>query len=119
MTHENNVLIVNKQELLRAAIAMERESFFLSFLLLQCVAQLEDINRKLHTVMVKCETNPARDAFFELFMPASEWGKVFNEDVIEQWQAEFQEELDGGGLYSQWADCKKENMKAIHCMVLF
>jgi len=89
-TSESNVFIVNKQELIQAAIEMERQETFLSLMLLTCVAQLEDINRKLHTVMYECESSRARGAFLNLFMSNAEWGKILTDELLEQWQIEFQ-----------------------------
>lgn len=89
-TSESNVFIVNKQELIQAAIEMERQEVFLSLMLLTCVEQLEDINRKLHTVMQECESNRARGAFLNLFMSNAEWGRIITDDLLEQWQIEFQ-----------------------------
>jgi len=42
MTHENNVLIINKQELIQAALELEKQETLHACLLFHCLNQLED-----------------------------------------------------------------------------
>lgn len=90
MNTENNVFIVNKQELIQAAIEMERQETLLSLMLFTCIDQLEDIRRKLDMVMTQNESNAARGAFLNLFMTNDEWGKIISDDLIQQWQTELE-----------------------------
>lgn len=88
MKTENNVFIVNKQELIQAALEMERQETLLSLLLFTCIDQLEDIHRKLDAVMSANEFNKARGAFLNLFMTDEEWGKVITDEKIRSWASE-------------------------------
>jgi hypothetical protein len=80
----------NKQELIKTALEMEKQGFYLSFLLLTCYAQLEDIHRKLDTVMYECEFSQTRRAFLNLFMGKEEWDKLISDAQVHEWQEEFE-----------------------------
>lgn len=88
MKTENNVFIVNKQKLIEAALELDKQEVMLSWLIFTCIDQLADIHRKLDTVMSLNEFSKARGAFLELFMTHEEWGKIFTDELFEQWQAE-------------------------------
>lgn len=91
MNAENNVFIVNQQELIEAALELEKQETLLSLMLLHCVDQLEDMRRKLTMVIDHGGTSRARGAFLNLFMSDKAWGRIISDEQLAQWEAEFQE----------------------------
>jgi len=89
MTHEseNNVLIINKQELIQAALELEKQEALHSCLLFHCLDQLEDIHRKLSLILDRNEASIARNAFLNVLMDQAEWDKILTERHAD-WHAE-------------------------------
>lgn len=98
MDNENNVFIVNKQELIQAALEMEKQETLLSLMLFTCIDQLEDIRRKLDAVMTQNESNVARGAFLNLLMTNEEWGKIITDELLKQWEADASETTKQEGM---------------------
>lgn len=79
MGMKKEVLVINKQELIRAALEMERQEILQACLLFHCLDQLEDIHRKLNLILPGSRTSSARNAFFSLVMDDCEWKKIITE----------------------------------------
>jgi hypothetical protein len=90
MTAEPNVLIVNKQALIEAALEMEKQEALMSFMMLYCIDQLSDLQRKLEFILNNNQASQARGAFLELFMSTEDWGTLLSDERFAQWEAEWQ-----------------------------
>jgi hypothetical protein len=93
MTAEPNVFIVNKQALIEAALEMEKQEALMSFMMLYCIDQLNDLQRKLEFILNNNQAIRARGTFLELFMSTQAWSGFLSDERFAQWEAEFQASL--------------------------
>lgn len=94
MTSDNDVLIINKQALIQAALELEKQETIQSFLLFHCLDQLEDIHRKLNLILQDTRTTIAKNAFRSLLMKDTDWEKILIDQQMADWEAEAQQQIE-------------------------
>lgn len=90
MTPENEVITIDKQALIRAALEMERQEVYRHLELEEYIENLESTASKLRDFLTIDPAFSARAHLLDLFLPGREWGKIMSDELLEQWELEFQ-----------------------------
>lgn len=91
--HPNDeVITVNKQALIQAVVELERQEYYRNTLLWEHLTTLESITHNLHNFLIQNPTAQTRGNLLALFQPNPEWSKIISEELIDQWEADFQQE---------------------------
>ena len=98
MDKENSNFTVNKQALIEALLALERQETLKTFLLVQaidqCIDQLKIMQQKLDVILMQSDSQKARSALINLFMTDWEWSKTLEESQWADWKIEFETKLN-------------------------
>jgi hypothetical protein len=86
-----DMLNVNKQIFIDAALELERQETFQCLTLMECARQLEGIAQKIEGLLSDSQAIRARGDLLNLFLPDKEWNDIINNDRVAEWEAEFKD----------------------------
>lgn len=96
MKAQPELIVVERDALIQALVALERQSEIHTILLSAYVDWLKTLTQRIESVFLDSETVRARHALHDLLLPANELNPIFTDEQLEAWRSEAQTILTRG-----------------------